>query len=157
MANVEAPAPELEFIFGAQVTVDPPQDLGAFNKGHRRVVPITGGVFSGPVLRGTVLPGGADWQLIRHDGVAELDARYTLRTEDGAEIYVHNRALRHGPAEVMEALAAGRPVAADSYYFRGAASFQTDAAHYAWLARHIIVCAAVREPSHVNLRFFKVL
>jgi hypothetical protein len=157
MANAESPGPELEFIFGAQVTVDPPQDLGAFNKGHRRVVPITGGVFSGPDLRGTVLPGGADWQLIRHDGVAELDARYTLRTDDGAEIHVHNRALRHGPSEVMEALAAGRPVAPNSYYFRGAASFETAVASYAWLARHIIVCAAAREPSNVNLRFYKVL
>ena len=157
MANAELPNPELAFIFGAQVTVDPPQDLGAFNKGHRRVVPITGGVFSGPDLRGTVLPGGADWQLIRHDGVAELDARYTLRTDDGAEIHVHNRALRHGPSEVMEALAAGRTVAPDSYYFRGAASFETDAARYAWLAKHIIVCAAAREPSNVKLRFYKVL
>src|ERR1700744_3774400 len=133
MANVESPSPELAFILGAQVTVDPPQDLGAFNKGQRRVVPITGGVFSGPDLRGTVLPGGADWQLIRHDGVAELDARYTLRTNDGAEIHVHNRALRHGPPEVMEALLAARPVAAGSYYFRGVTSFETDAAAYAWL------------------------
>jgi hypothetical protein len=57
----------------------------------------------------------------------------------------------------MEALAAGRPVAPDSYYFRGAASFETDVARYAWLARHIIVCAAARDPAKVNLRFYKVL
>jgi hypothetical protein len=101
MANGDSSAPELEFIFGARVTVDPPQDLGAFNKGQRRVVPITGGEFSGPGLEGVVLPGGADWQLIRHDGVAELDARYTLRTNDGVSIHVHNRALRHGAPEVM--------------------------------------------------------
>src|ERR1700685_3396148 len=112
MANVESPSPELAFIFGAQVTVDPPQDLGAFNKGHRRVVPITGGVFSGPDPRGTALSGGGARQLIRHDGVAELDARYTLRTDDGAEIHVHNRALRHGAPAVMEALLAGGSVGA---------------------------------------------
>jgi len=157
MANAEAVAPELEFIFSARVTVDPPQDLGAFNKGHRRVVPITGGDFSGPGLEGVVLSGGADWQLIRHDGVAELDARYTLRTKDGAEIHVHNRAMRHGPPEVMEALLAGRPVAAGSYYFRGVTSFETDATLYAWLGRHIIVCTAEREPADVHLRFYKVL
>jgi hypothetical protein len=157
MANAEAVAPELEFIFSARVTVDPPQDLGAFNKGRRRVVPITGGDFSGPAMRGTVLPGGADWQLIRHDGVAELDARYTLQTDDGVAIQVHNRALRHGPPEVMAELLAGRPVAANSYYFRGVTSFTTDTTRYAWLGMHIIVCTAVREPADVNLRFYKVL
>jgi hypothetical protein len=157
MANGDSGAPELEFIFGAQVTVDPPQDLGAFNKGQRRVVPITGGTFAGPDMRGTVLPGGADWQLIRHDGVAELDARYTLQTDDGVAIHVHNRALRHGPPEVMQALLAGRPVEPGSYYFRGVTSFTTDAEPYAWLGRHIIVCTAVREPANVKLSFYKVV
>jgi hypothetical protein len=157
MANGGSGAPELEFIFGAQVTVDPPQDLGAFNKGQRRVVPITGGTFEGPAMRGIVLPGGADWQLIRHDGVAELDARYTLQTEDGVAIHVHNRALRHGPPDVMQALLAGRPVAPGSYYFRGVTSFTTDAESYSWLGKHIIVCTAVREPENVKLSFYRVL
>jgi len=157
MANPHSAAPRLDFIFAAQVTVGPPQDLGVFNKGRRRVVPITGGDFSGPELRGTVLPGGADWQLIRNDGVAELEARYTLRTDDGAAIYVHNHALRHGPAEVMEALAAGRQVDAGSYYFRGATFFDTSAERYAWMARHIILCTGEREPESVKLLFYKVL
>ena len=153
----DLPAPRLEFIFAAHVTVEEPLDFGDVGKGHRRVVPITGGEFSGPDMRGAVLGGGADWQIIRGDGVAELEARYTLRTDDGALIHVRNMALRHGPPVVMAELAAGRPVVPGSYYFRGAASFETDVARYAWLARHIIVCAAVREPSNVNLRFYKVL
>jgi Protein of unknown function (DUF3237) len=157
MANGDSGAPELEFVFGAQVTVDPPQDLGAFNKGQRRVVPITGGTFAGPNMRGTVVPGGADWQLIRHDGVAELDARYTLQTDDGVAIHVHNRALRYGPPDVMQALLAGRPVAPGSYYFRGVTSFTTDAESYSWLGKHIIVCTAVREPENVKLSFYRVL
>ncbi len=156
MANPQAAAPPLEFIFGAQVTVGPPQDLGVFNKGRRRVVPITGGEFSGPALRGVVLP-GADWQLIRGDGVAELDARYTLRTDDGASIFVHNHALRHGPAEVMEALAVGREVDPAAYYFRGATFFETSAERYAWLAKHIVLCSGEREPANVKLRFYKVV
>ena len=81
------------------MTVDAPLDLGDVGKGRRRIVPISGGEFSGPVLRGTVLPGGADWQIMRSDGVAELEARYTLRTDDGALIDVRNVALRHGPPE----------------------------------------------------------
>lgn len=156
MANTQLAAPRLDFIFEAHVTVGPAQDLGVFNKGRRRVVPITGGDFSGPELRGTVLPGGADWQLIRSDGVAELEARYTLQTDDGAEIYVHNRLLRHGPSEVMDALAAGRPVEPGSYYFRGATFFETTSARYVWMARHIIVCTGEREPDKVRLQFHKV-
>jgi len=159
MANqppIQPPTPALDFIFAAQVTVDPALDLGDVGKGGRRIVPITGGEFAGPQLRGAVLPGGADWQVLRSDGVAELEARYVLRTDDGALIYVRNHALRHGPADVMAALPAGRPVAPGAYYFRGAAFFETGAERYAWITRHIIVCTAEREPSGVNLWFYKV-
>ncbi len=149
--------PKLEFIFEAHVTVDKPQELGDIAKGGRRIVPITGGDFAGPALRGTVLPGGADWQILRGDGVAELEARYTLRTDDGALVYVRNHALRHGPAEVMAALAAGRAVAPESYYFRGTTFFETGAARYAWLSKHIIVCTGDRDSARVNLKFYKLL
>ncbi len=149
--------PKLEFIFVAHVTVDRPQDLGDIAKGTRRIVPITGGDFSGPGIRGEVLPGGADWQILRGDGVDELEARYTLRTDDGALIYVRNQALRHGPPEVLVALAAGGSVAPDSYYFRGATFFETSAPRYLWLNRHIIVCTGHREPANVNLKFYRLL
>ena len=104
-----------------------------------------------------MLSGGADWQIIRHDGVAELEARYTLQTDDGALIYVRNHALRHGPADVMAALAAGRPVDPSGYYFRGATFFETSTARYAWLAKSIVVCTGEREPAGVTLRFFQML
>jgi hypothetical protein len=156
MSTAESP-PQLEFAFAAQVTVDPVLDLGDIGKGGRRIVPITGGEFFGPRMRGKILPGGADWQILRHDGVAELEARYTLQTDDGALIHVRNHALRHGPAEVMAALAAGRPVEPSSYYFRGATFFETSAARYAWLAKHIIVCTGEREPAGVKLKFYRLL
>jgi hypothetical protein len=74
--------------------------LGESKRGERRVVPITGGTFEGPGIRGEVLPGGADWQLVRPDGVLELYARYLLRTHDGVLIQVVNRVLsRHTPGE----------------------------------------------------------
>ena len=160
MAHPAYPAPRLEFIFAAHVTVGAPLDLGDVGKGRRRVVPITGGTFSGPdmqgaVLRGEVLDGGADWQIIRNDGVAELEALYTLRTDDGALIMVRNLALRHGPPDVMAELAAGRPVAPSAYYFRGATFFETSAARYAWLTRHIIVCTGHREAALVHLEFYR--
>jgi len=157
MANPALPAPTLEFIFEARVTVDPPQELGDVGKGSRRIVPISGGEFSGPNLRGEVLPGGADWQILRSDGVAELEARYTLRTDDDALIYVRNIALRHGPSEVMAALAAGRSVDPNRYYFRGATFFETSAMRYAWVARHIIVCTGAREQARVTVKFYSVI
>jgi hypothetical protein len=146
--------PQLDFIFAARVTVDGPLDVGDVAKGGRRIVPITGGDFSGPRMRGEVLPGGADWQVLRGDGVAELEARYTLRTDDDALIYVRNHGLRHGPPELIAALAAGQPVDPSRYYFRGATFFETSAARYARLTKHIIVCTGEREPATVKLKFF---
>ena len=156
MTNAESP-PQLDFIFAAHVTVDPALDLGDVGKGGRRIVPITGGEFAGPQLRGKVLPGGADWQIWRGDGVAELEARYTLRTDDGALIYVRNHALLHGPADVIAALTPGRPVDPVSYYFRGATFFETSAARYAWITQHVVVCTGEREPTGVKLKLYKML
>lgn len=155
MANSEL-VPKLEFVFAGHVTVDKPLDIGDVAKGGRRIIPIAGGEFSGPQIRATVLPGGADWQVLRHDGVAELEARYTLRSDDGALIYVRNHALRHGPPEIMAALAAGRPVDPASYYFRGATFFETSAARYAWMTKTIIVCSGEREPAAVKLKFYRM-
>jgi Protein of unknown function (DUF3237) len=157
MAGTDLSPPKLDFIFAAHVTVGAPLDLGDVGKGGRRMVPITGGEFAGPNIRGSVIAGGADWQVIRHDGVAELEARYVLRTDDDALISVRNNALRHGPAEVMAALAAGRPVAPESYYFRGAVFFETGAENYKWLTGRIVVCTGHREPAAVKLKFFALL
>src|SRR6185503_7853380 len=100
----------LQPLFRAEITLAPAQELGDTPHGRRRIIPITGGGFRGERLSGRVLPGGADWQLIRPDGVAQLEARYTLETADGVLIYVRNDGYRHGPAEVMRQLAAGTPV-----------------------------------------------
>jgi hypothetical protein len=120
-------------------------------------VPIIGGEFSGPQMRGKILTGGADWQILRTDGVSELEARYTLATDDGALISVRNLARRHGPPDVIAALAAGRPADPASYYFRGATFFETGAARYAWITKHIIVSAGERQPTSVKLKFYRVL
>ena len=148
--------PGLAFIAEADVRVGEPLDLGDIARGRRRIVPITGGEFIGPQLRAKVLPGGADWQVLRSDGVAELEARYTLATDDGVLIAVRNLALRHGPPGVLAALAAGQPVDAAAYYFRGATFFETGAERYAFLTHHIIVCSGHRRPERVMLQFYKV-
>jgi hypothetical protein len=154
----DAPSPpRLEFVFGADVKVDQPLSVGDVGKGTRRFVPIAGGEVSGPKVRGKVLPGGGDWQTIRDDGVAELEARYTVETHDGALIFVRNYGLRHGPPEIIAALAAGKVVDHASYYFRGATFFETSAAQYLWLTKQIVICIGEREPSRVRLKFYQVL
>ena len=110
-----------------RVTVATPQSIGAVPHGTRRTVPITGGDFEGPRLRGSVLPGGsADWLLLRADGVLELDLRATLRTDDGGLISMRSFGLRHGPPDVIEALARGEAVDPAAYYFRTTPRFATE-------------------------------
>lgn len=95
-----APAFETEIVWKARVTIGETIALGESKRGVRRIVPITGGTFEGPGIRGKVVPGGADWQLVRPDGVTELYARYLLQTDDGYLIQVINRVLsRRSPDE----------------------------------------------------------
>src|SRR5579862_9020454 len=116
-----------------RVTVATPQGIGAVPHGTRRTVPITGGDFEGPRLRGFVLPGGsADWLLLRADGVLELDLRATLRTDDGALISMRSFGLRHGPADVIAALGRGEAVDPSRYYFRTTPRFETSHPSYSF-------------------------
>ena len=148
---------ELQKLFQAEISLAPPQELGETPLGRRRVIGITGGRFSGARLSGRVLPGGADWQVIRTDGVADLDARYTLETADGALIYVRNRGYRHGPRDVLESLAAGQSVDPALYYMRTTPLFETGDARYAWLNRMICVASGARRAAAVELEVYEVL
>jgi hypothetical protein len=143
-------------LFRAEITLAPPQELGAAPHGLRRIIPITGGRVSGERVSGRVLPGGADWQIVRADGVAELDARYTIETADGALVYVTNRGLRHGPAEVIGRLAAGEAVDPALYYMRTTPWFETGDARYAWLNRIVCVATGARRAAAVELEVFEV-
>lgn len=90
--------PTTRLVFEALVDIAPSEELGRGPVGGRRIVPILGGTFAGPRLRGKVRPGGADRQLIRADGVRQLHALYEIETEDGAVITVSNRVLIDDPA-----------------------------------------------------------
>lgn len=146
----------LERLFSAQIRLAKPQELGETPQGRRRIIGITGGSFSGARLSGRVLPGGADWQRIRADGVADLDARYTLETHDGALIYVANRGYRHGPSAILEKLAAGEEVDPSLYYMRTTPLFETGDARYAWLNRVICVATGARRAAAVELEVFEI-
>jgi hypothetical protein len=148
--------PSLRFLYTSRIALEAPLELGPAPHGRRRVIPIQGGAFEGPAMSGEVLPGGADWQIIRADGVAELEARYTLRTHDGALIYVNNWGLRHGPQEVMERLMAGKEVDPRQYYFRTLPKFETGSAKYDWLNRMIAVAAGQRRAGEVIITVYEV-
>ena len=146
----------LRALLRAEITLDEPLEFGETPLGRRRIINITGGRFSGERLSGRVLPGGADWQVVRADGVADLDARYTLETSDGALIYVRNHGYRHGPAEVLKRIAAGENVDPALYYMRTTPLFETGDARYAWLNRMICVGTGARRKSSVHLEIFEV-
>lgn len=142
-------------LFDVQVDLDEILSLGDTGKGERRMVGIRGGRFAGAELRGVVLPGGADWQLVRADGIAEIEARYVLETDRGERIQVRSEGVRHGPADVMARLARGEEVDPAQYYFRTALRFEA-AAPLAWLNGILAVGFGERRAQQVRLSVARV-
>ena len=117
-APAEAVPPKLTLAFTINVQVGAPTELGQVPRGRRRIIPILGGTFEGPGIRGKVVPGGADWQIVRADGLAELDTRYLLQTDSGQLIYIQNAGIRHAPPDVTKKLLAGEAVDPSQVYFK---------------------------------------
>jgi Protein of unknown function (DUF3237) len=169
VANATAPEDRLLIAKGSRMAITtrplmtvriaaaPPQKLGTVPHGIRRIVPITGGEFEGPRLRGKVLPGGGDWLLLRADGALDLDLRITLETDDHALIYMRFQGLRHGPAEVIAALGRGGIVDPASYYFRTLPTFETSTDTYAFLNRIITVGVGEARPGGAVHRIEEIL
>jgi hypothetical protein len=140
---------QTEFVLEARVTCDPVVVIGPSKRGKRQLIPITGGEFAGPSIKGRVLSGGADWQLVRPDGVTEIEARYTIQTDDGVNISVVNRGI------------ALYPPAFEQVYVRTTPEFEapSDSA-YAWLNKSIFVGTlqvASKQPLVVLVRIYKLL
>jgi hypothetical protein len=148
--------PSLRFLYTSKVEVDSPLLVCHSTYGERRIVAIKGGAFHGPRLSGRVLPGGADWQIIRYDGVTELEARYTLKTHDDTLIYVYNKGLRRGSKEVMERIASGDKVDPSEYYFRATPIFETGAPEYTWLNALVAVATGERRLREVIITVYEV-
>jgi hypothetical protein len=149
--------PELSQVCVIEAIVAATRDLGATPRGRRRIVPILGGTVKGPRLEAEVLPGGADWQQVRSDGVVELVARYSIRTTDGVEIAVVNRGLRRAAPDVMARLARGEAVDPALVYCRTAPQFEAPAGPYEWLNHSVFVASAERMPEAVRIDVFEVL
>ena len=150
------PTPTLTFIFEVAATLLPAQELGAFEGGRRRVIPVTGGTVTGPRLQGRVLPGGADWQTILPTGTTQLVAQYVIEADDGQAIGVVNTGVRRATPEVAARMAAGELLPPTEYYFRTTPRFEVGPGPHAWLTESVFVCVGERRPDDVLIRFYEV-
>src|ERR1700760_4906372 len=144
-------------LFTLKLAVSGMQPVGDTPAGNRRVGLVAGGTFEGPKLRGTVLPGGADWIIGRSDGVTTLDVRIVLETDDGATIGLQYRGLRHGPDDVMAKVNSGQFVDPSLYSFRTTVTFETAAPKYAWLNKVFGIGTGSRPPEGPVYEIFEVL
>ncbi len=149
MSN-ELPDPRLRKVYRLEATLARPVDLGDTAQGRRRIVPLTGGAFTGPEINGKLLPGAsADWQILLADGTALGDIRYTLQTDDGDLLYVQSRSIRHGSADVLARLGRGEDVDASEYTFRTSTQIETAAPRLDWLNKGVFISVGGRQPAGV--------
>jgi muconolactone delta-isomerase len=144
------PDPRLIQVYRLEATVAQPLDLGDIAQGHRRIVPLTGGTFTGPQINGKLLPGAsADWQIVLPDGTTLGDIRYTLETDGGDLLYVQSRGVRHGSAEVLARLGRGEDVDPSEYTFRTTTQIETAAPNLDWLNKGVFISVAGRQTGGV--------
>jgi hypothetical protein len=153
----DLPTPELKFFADLSVQVDKPQEVGATVHGQRRVIPILGGDVHGDGWTARVLRGGADFQMIVNQSLAELDARYVLETDAGDLIFVQNRAVRTASPDVMSRLIRGEKVDPQLVYFRCTPQFETASKSLSWISERLFIGTGARHPDKVVMRFFEVL
>jgi Protein of unknown function (DUF3237) len=149
MSN-ELPDPRLRKVYRLEATLARALDLGDTAQGRRRIVPLTGGAFTGPEINGKLLPGAsADWQVLLADGTALGDIRYTLQTDRGDLLYVQSRSVRHGSAEVLARLGRGEDVDASEYTFRTSTQIETAAPQLDWLNKGVFIGVGGRQATRV--------
>ena len=150
------PEPTLEPFCELQVELAPIREMGSGRKGQRRIIPIVGGTAKSPHFEGKILNLGADWQTIFSNGLAELDTRYAIETDDGAIIEIINYGFRHGTPDVMAALAKGEDVDPRSYYMRTHARFETGDERYDWINKLLFVGVGARHKSSVIMKLYSI-
>lgn len=157
MSDAERPTPGLRLLLSLDADLPSITSIGKTPGGEIRLIPIGGGTFEGPELRGQLLGGGADWQEVRNDGVLEISARYLLKTDQDEMIEVRSVGLRAAPPEIMERLARGERVPSITYYFRTAVRFRTGAPRLARLNNVLAVAYGERRGASVHLDVHEVL
>jgi hypothetical protein len=152
-----APALETKYVFSLTIKVGAPIVAGDLGHGVRRIIPITGGEVRGPGIKGTIFPYGADFQVIRPNGLTELEAKYAFEMDDGAIVYIENVGIRFGPKELLDRIARGEIVDPALIYFRSAPKFETGSEKYRWLMEHLFIGVGARHPDRVEIDVHQVL
>lgn len=145
----------LEHICDLRVEVATPLEFGNTGSGERRIIDITGGTITGRKFSGTILPGGADFQIIRNNGLTELHARYVIKHDDGTLVYVVNDGIRFGPQDALAKIKRGEPVDPSLIYFRSFPRFETSSEKYSWMMESLFVAAGARRPDAVELSVYR--
>jgi len=148
--------PRLERVVDCVVQVAEPLDVGETPVGRRRIVPITAGTMSGPLLFGHVLPGGADFQLLTSPTQSFIQARYILHTREGEQIFIENTGMRVASAQAMAQINQGQVVDPALVYFRTTPRFETASPRLRWMMESVFVGTGARFPDRVELSFFRV-
>lgn len=149
--------PELEHAFDLVVELSAPHEMGVSPAGTRRIIPIIGGTARGPLVNGRILDVGADWQTVLTGGIAGLDARYAIETDDGAVIEVIIQGIRHAPPDVNARIVAGEDVPTSEYYMRTAIRLETGHDAYAWVNRCLFLAAGGKVGATVRLSVYRVV
>lgn len=141
-AVAQPSGPQTEFVFEVRAEIDDVIPLGETKDGTRQAIPITGGSFEGPDIKGEIIPGGADYQLLRPDGLRELEAVYMIRTDDGVVINVRNLGLINPQA--------------DPEYIRTTPVFTAPAGPYEWLNQYLFLGTLRIDPAQPGAVFIQV-
>jgi hypothetical protein len=148
--------PHLEHVCDFVVELSPPHEMGVCSAGTKRIIPIIGGSVSGPRLSGRLLGVGADWQTVDSNGLADLDARYAIETQDGAIIEVVSQGLRHASPDVAARIAGGEGVPPSEYYMRTAIRLETGHPDYEWVNRSLFLASGGKMGATVRLSVYRV-
>lgn len=141
----ELPNPVLTQVYRVKAVMGPPLDVGDVPAGHRVVVPLLVGTFTGPELNGNLLPGGSVcWQIAAPDGTALAAIRFTLQTERGVSLYVRSIGAVEGNPEVAARSGRGEVYDPGERLFHAATRIETSAPGLDWLNRGVFVTVAGR-------------
>ena len=151
------PVLETKYVFTITARIGGVTTVGDTGHGVRRIIPILGGEVRGENVNGKVCAFGADFQIIRPNELIELEAKYAFETDDGATVYVENKGIRFGPAELLQKLKRNEPVDPKLIYFRTVPRFETGHAKYRWLMESLFIASAARHTDRVIIDVHQVL
>ena len=133
------------------------QQLGETPFGNRKIYIIGGGHFWGERINGIALPGGGDWVSVNHQGLARLDVRKTIKTDDGALINMSYQGYYQYDANITQTIEQGGGYEYGENLFKVQVQFETGDSRYNWLNTTLAVGEAKENGSNINYRVYEIV